>query len=109
MAFKHRIDTDFKSLVLIDPSPMGDGFLDLSLAWIAESKDAADAEFWLREVSKNGEALLEHTLADLLADLEGVLSFNLHQHASRTNDALKARKSRKPGARTRLSAGLWNV
>ena len=88
---------------------MGNGLLDLSLARIAESKDVGDAEFWLREVSKNGEVLLEHTLADLLADLEGVLSFNLHQHASRTNDALKAWKSRKPGTRTRLSARLWNV
>ena len=71
LAFEHRIDTDFKSLVLIDSSPMEDGLLDPTLARIAESKDAGDAEFWLCEVAKNGEALLERTLEDLLA--KGIL------------------------------------
>ena len=71
LAFENRIDTDFKSLVLIDPTPLGDGLLDPTLSRIAEGKDAGDVEFWLRDVAKDGEALLQRTLDDLLA--KGIL------------------------------------
>ena len=71
LTFENRIDTDFKSLVLIDPTPIGDGLLDPTLSRIAESKDGGDVEFWLRDVAKNGEALLRRTLDDLLA--KGIL------------------------------------
>ena len=71
LAFENRIDTDFKSLVLIDPTPTGDGLLDPTLSRIAESKDGSNAEFWLRDIARNGEAMLQHTLDDLLA--KGIL------------------------------------
>ena len=71
LAFENRIDTDFKSLVLIDPTPLGDKLLDPTLSRIAEGKDAGDVEFWLRGVAKDGETLLRRTLDDLLA--KGIL------------------------------------
>lgn len=71
LAFENRIDTDFNALVLIDSAPTGDGLLDSALSRIAGSKEAGNAEHWLREIAKDGGALLERALDDLLA--KGIL------------------------------------
>lgn len=47
LALENRIDTDLKSLFLIDSTPIGDDLLDPFLALIAQTPDPHDTPFWV--------------------------------------------------------------
>lgn len=51
LAKEHRIDTDLKSLILVDPAPLGDDILDPLLAAIAKADEVADTVYWIKRFS----------------------------------------------------------
>ena len=66
LALEYRIDTDLKRLVLLDPTPVGDGLLDPTLAVIAQSKETYDARHWVDHLAEGAEDLREKSLARLV-------------------------------------------
>ena len=72
LAFEDRIDTDLEKLMLVSAEPLGDDMLDPVLTRIAASAEASpsgearNAERWLREVAKDGEAVREAALGRLV-------------------------------------------
>ena len=61
------IDTNFESLDLIDPTPLGDDLLDPMLAEIAGSDTTHDAVFWLEHVAaEHGDQIREGAIARLV-------------------------------------------
>ena len=81
LQFANRIDTDLDTLVLTDPTPLGDDLLDPVLADIAASEKPQDAAFWVERCAGRGEALREQAAARLVEreillapDEDGLLS-----------------------------------
>ena len=70
LALENRIDSDLESLVLVDPTPVGDSLLDDTLADIAEGEER-DARFWVQRIANRGPAMREEVLSRLVAS--GVL------------------------------------
>ena len=66
LALENRIDTDLEKLVLIDPSPVGDGLLDPLLEEIAESKESHDARYWVEVAAGRSWEIREEALSRLV-------------------------------------------
>lgn len=47
LALEERIDTDLESLVLVDPTPIGDELVDVALETIAAAPGAKDTAHWI--------------------------------------------------------------
>ncbi len=70
LALENRIDTDLEKLVVIDPTPTGDGLLDPTLSEIVAG-DQNDARYWVERTSARAAELREEVL-DRLVD-KGIL------------------------------------
>ena len=66
LALEDRIDTDLKTLYMVDPSPTGDDLLDTTLREIAESDVTADAQYWIERNTRRVDDIVETTLARLV-------------------------------------------
>ena len=66
LALENRIDTDLDKLVLIDPTPTGDGILDRTLADI-QAGEERDAGFWLERTAGRADDIREEALSRLVA------------------------------------------
>ncbi len=77
LALEDRIDTDLKSLVLIDSTPTGDGLLDPTLAEIAAS-EKHDTRHWVERIAERAEELQEGALARLVD--HGILERHDERH-----------------------------
>ncbi|MDE0347573.1 MAG: cytochrome P450 [Boseongicola sp.] len=64
-----RIDTDMKSLHLLDPTETGDPALDPILQEIAASQESRDTQFWVERLVAHAESVISVTL-DRLLDLK---------------------------------------
>ena len=65
LAMENRIDTDLEHLILIDPTPVGDGLLDPTLAEIATTEQN-NAQYWVERVAQNSDEIRESALARLV-------------------------------------------
>ena len=73
LAFAYRIDTDLESLVVTDPSPTGNSYLDRVLAKVVAREDSTDTQAWIRSLSEDDvEAIREAALTALVT--KGVLA-----------------------------------
>ena len=66
LAFRHRIDSDLKSLFLIDKTPTGSPILDPILAEIAEDPEHNSTESWIERLAPRAEALIDLVLGRLV-------------------------------------------
>ena len=63
-----RIDTDMKSLILLDKTETGDPILDSVLNEIAREPNQHSAQYWIERLSPQAESIIDSTL-DHLVDL----------------------------------------
>ena len=71
LALANRIDTDPRSLFLIDPAPLGDDLLDPILEEIAGAPDTRSCEFWVRRITQRADELRDLVLERLVE--QGIL------------------------------------
>ena len=66
MALQNRIDTDPRSLILVDEEPTGDALLDPTLARIARSGQMYDAQHWVWNTADNADEIRDAALDRLV-------------------------------------------
>ncbi len=66
LALEHRIDTDPKRLLLLDPTPVGDDLLDPVLEQIGKSTETYDARYWIDNLAERAEEIREKSIARLV-------------------------------------------
>jgi cytochrome P450 len=66
LAFRHRIDSDLKSLFLIDRTPTGSPILDPILAEIAADPAQHSTESWIEKLAPRAEAIIDLVLSGLV-------------------------------------------
>ena len=64
-----RIDTDMKSLILLDQTPTGDPCIDPILKAIAAEPTQRNAQYWVERLAPRAEAIIDTTL-DRLVQLD---------------------------------------
>jgi hypothetical protein len=67
LALRNKIDTDLKTLTVVDPAPTGDPILDPSLAKIAASTEVKKIEFWLETIANDANQIKAATMEGLIA------------------------------------------
>jgi len=67
LALAGRIDTDLKSLILVDARPVGDALLDPVLARIVAAQAARPSTLWIQEIAQQGPDLRAQVLERLVA------------------------------------------
>ena len=72
LALANRIDTDLKTLILVDKTPTGDGLLDPTLERIAASAEIHGARHWVEHTAAYAEEIRDGALARLVDT--GILS-----------------------------------
>jgi len=65
LALENRIDTDPERLVLVDPTPVGDGLLDPTLAAIAAGEQR-DALYWVGQTALRAAEIRREALSRLV-------------------------------------------
>ena len=70
LALENRIDTDPESLVVLDPTPVGDSLLDPTLAEIAAA-GKQPPRFWVERTADRAEAIKDEVLSRLVT--KGIL------------------------------------
>ena len=73
LALENRIDTDLRSLYLLDATPTGDVLLDPTLLEISKAEDRLETQFWIERTTVRAEEIVTLTL-DRLVD-KGVLDY----------------------------------
>ena len=66
LAVEGRIDTDLDSLLVSDPTPLGDTLLDPALARIAKSRERRDAAYWVGNIAEDAENIRDAAIARML-------------------------------------------
>lgn len=66
LSLQSRIDTDLKSLFLIDDTKTGDPVLDPALSEIAKEPHNHNTQFWIERLSRNAESVIDLTLDRLV-------------------------------------------
>lgn len=66
LALENRIDTDLETLVLLDPTPLGDELLDPSLSAIAQESGTHSTAFWINRMAERGDELRRTTTDRLI-------------------------------------------
>lgn len=72
LAFAYRIDTDPKSLTVMDRAPTGEAMLDRILARIGERTEATDTATWIKILSRDEAADIQKHALDRLVE-HGIL------------------------------------
>ncbi len=72
LALEDRIDTDSERLILMDATPLGEDFLDSTLADIADAEQEHDTGYWLKRTAAHGDRIREAALVRLTE--RGILS-----------------------------------
>jgi Golgi phosphoprotein 3 len=66
LALLGRIDTDLKTLFIVDPAPVGDDLLDEALHKIAAAPQSRSSAWWIRALGLHGGDLSVRVLARLV-------------------------------------------
>src|SRR5580698_8100011 len=67
LAMQRRIDTDLTALFIVNAAPTGDELLDAILQEVAAEPDQHPTAWWIGELSRRHEDLVEIMLARLVA------------------------------------------
>ena len=67
LELENRVDTDLEQLILVDPTPVGDGLLDPMLAEIAAAGESHDARYWVERAAGRADDIQEEALERLVA------------------------------------------
>ena len=90
LALGNCVDTDLESLVVLDPSPVGDELLDPVLKDIADEEDVKGTQYWVEKTAHRSETVIESVL-DRLVD-QGILEYDQAGYWSLTRSAARSRK-----------------
>ena len=66
LALENRIDSDPETLVLVDPTPLGDDLLDPTLALIARETKTYDPRHWVEHIADGADEIRECALTRLV-------------------------------------------
>ena len=66
LALENRIDTDLETLVLLDPTPVGDELLDPTLSAIKQASGTHSTAFWIERTAERGAELRQATIDRLI-------------------------------------------
>ena len=72
LAFAYRIDTDPKTLTVMDRTPIGEAMLDRILAKIGEQGEISDTGTWIKTLSADESAAIQQQALDRLVE-RGIL------------------------------------
>ena len=72
LAFAYRIDTDPKTLTVMDRTPIGEAMLDRILAKIGERMETSDTATWIKTLSADESAAIQQQALDRLVE-RGIL------------------------------------
>ena len=67
LSFLSRIDTDLKSLHLVDATPTGDPMLDPMLKRIAESTESRNTHYWIERLAVHADSVVDSALESLVS------------------------------------------
>ena len=65
LAMENRIDTDLESLILVDPTPVGDDLVDPTLAAIGAG-EKHDSRYWIEHTAQQANNIRDGALARLV-------------------------------------------
>ena len=57
LALEHRIDSDLKTLTLLDPTPTGDELLDPVLKEVEQATDVHTPRFWVERIARRSDEI----------------------------------------------------
>ena len=77
LALRNRIDTDLKTLTVVDSSSTDDPLLDGLLSFIANEKEDQSIRFWVERTAVHADAIREAALASLVS--RGILQQEEHK------------------------------
>ncbi len=66
LALQDRIDSDPNSLWVVDPTPIGETYLDQLLKQLAESEGRSNSETWIQRLSEDSGSIQEAALQRLV-------------------------------------------
>ena len=66
LALQDRIDSDPNSLWVVDPTPIGESYLDRLLQQLAESEGKSNSETWIQRLSEDSGSIQEAALQRLV-------------------------------------------
>lgn len=66
LALQDRIDSDPNSLWVVDPTPIGETYLDQLLRQLAESEGKSNSETWIQRLSEDSGSIQEAALRRLV-------------------------------------------
>ena len=66
LALQDRVDSDLESLWVVDPTPVGEPYLDDLLRQLSESKGKHDPETWIQRLSEDSGSIQEAALRRLV-------------------------------------------
>ena len=67
LALEDRIDTDLETLILVNPTPVGDDILDPVLADIAAATQTHNARYWVEQAASCAFQVREAAMERLIA------------------------------------------
>ena len=102
LAFAYRIDTDPKTLTVMDRTPIGETMLDRILAKIGEHTETTDTATWIKTLSADESAAIQQQALDRLVergileqqDKKSLLGFRKRRYLTVDGEAAREIKDR---------------
>ena len=102
LAFAYRIDTDPKTLTVMDSTPVGDAMLDRILAMIGKQVEISDTATWIKTLSADESAAIQQQALDQLVergilarqDKKSLLGFRKRRYLTVDGEAVREIKDR---------------
>ena len=102
LAFAYRIDTDPKTLTVMDRTPIGEAMLDRILAKIGEHTETTDTATWIKTLSADESAAIQQQALDRLVergilerqDKKSLLGFRKRRYLTVDDEAAREIKGR---------------
>lgn len=102
LAFAYRIDTDPKTLTVMDRTPIGEAMLDRILAKIGEQAETSDTATWIKTLSADESAAIQQQALDRLVergileqqDKKSLLGFRKRRYLTVDGEAAREIKGR---------------
>ena len=90
LALEHRIDSDLKTLTLLDPAPTGDELLDPVLKEVEQATDVHTPRFWVERIARRSDEISTVAL-DRLVKL-GILTSDSGEFWSLSSKVARSRR-----------------
>ena len=66
LSLEDRVDSDLKSLVLVDPTPTGDSLLDPALEEIAGEEHVHSPQYWVERIARRADEISDEAIRRLV-------------------------------------------